>query len=316
MAESARSSDPTARVVAIVVNYKLATRTAEAVRLLLASEPALDLQVFVLDNGVAASGVDAPAPAAELRELQSDPRVHVAASAANLGYCAAVNRGVAFAAERGATYALFLNNDVRVGPGCLAPLLRVLENDPTVAAVSPTIVWPDGKVWCQGARMRFGPNINVLIGHGATPAPVTAGPQAVDYLPGACALYRLRDLLDLGGLDETYFMYMEDADVGARLRARGKQLLWVPWLRVEHDASASSGGGRSPMRKYMTACNAARYLREHGTFRLWAAFVLFDLLGWPLAMLTGTPPRAAWAKARGAWAGLFGRRVTVQDVTR
>jgi GT2 family glycosyltransferase len=111
-------------------------------------------------------------------------------------------------------------------------------------------------------------------------------------------------------------MYMEDADLGARLRARGRKIVWLPWVAVEHDASASSGGGRSPMRKFMTACNAARYLRRHGTPRLWLGFVVFDLLLWPVAMLAGTPPAAAWAKARGAWSGLLGRRVTVQDVTR
>lgn len=297
-------------VVAIVVNYKLAPRTAEAVRLLLAADPGAEVEAYVLDNG---AGSDVPA--AELAALRG-ARVHVEASAANLGYCAAVNRGLVWAERRGARYVLFLNNDVRVTAGFLAPLQRVLDTDPSVAAVSPTIVWPSGKVWCQGARMRFGPNINVLVGHGAEPAPTSAGPEAVDYLPGACALYRVSELRALGGLDESYFMYMEDADLGARLRARGKTLLWVPWLRVEHDASASSGGGRSPMRKFMTACNAARYLRQHGSPKLWAAFVLFDLLGWPLAMLAGTPPRAAWAKARGAWAGLFGRRVTVEDVRR
>ncbi len=303
-------ADSRARVAAVVVNYKLADRTVDAVLMLLASGASVDLTIFVLDNG---GGVSA---AEQLRALTSDPRVHVEATPTNIGYCAGVNRGIAWAQARDAAFVLFLNNDVRVGPGFLAPLVDVLRHDPSVAAVAPTIVWPDGRVWCQGARMRFGPNINVLVGHGGAPAPRTLGPQAVDYLPGACALYRLADLQALGGLDETYFMYMEDADLGARLRARGQKILWLPWVTVEHDASASSGGGRSPMRKFMTACNAARFLRQHGTAKLWAGFVLFDLLLWPLAMVAGTPPAAAWAKARGAWGGLFGRRVTVQDVTR
>lgn len=296
-------------MAAVVVNYKLAARTAAAVRLLLAAGQTSRLAVFVLDNG----GGERPDPL--LAELAGDG-VHVTATAANVGYCAGVNLGLAWAETVGAEFVLLLNNDVRVAPDFLAPLLRVLRNDPAVAAVGPTVLWPDGSVWCQGARMRFGPNINVLVGQGRPPAPRTLGPQAVDYLPGACALYRLADLRALGGLDEGYFMYMEDADLGARLRARGRTVLWLPWVAVEHDASASSGGGRSPMRKFMTACNAARYLRRHGTLRLWLGFIVFDLLLWPAAIAGGTSPRAAWAKARGAWGGLFGRRVTVQDVTR
>lgn len=304
--------DARARVVAIVIDYKLAARTAAAVEALRACSTGagtFDLDVFVLDNGGGAT------PSAELAALAGE-RVHVTATPANVGYCAAVNAGLRWAAGRGAEFVLLLNNDVRVSPGFLDPLVGVLRNDPDAAAVSPTVLWPDGRVWCQGARMRFGPNINVLVGQGGPPAPRTLGPQSVDYLPGACALYRLADLTAVGGLDEEYFMYMEDADLGARLRARGRKILWLPWIAVEHDASASSGGGRSPMRKFMTACNAARYLRRHGTPRLWLGFVLFDLLLWPAAVFAGTPPRAAWAKARGAWGGVFGRRVTVQDVVR
>lgn len=296
------------RVAAIVVNYKLAARTVEVVQRLLAGTDD-SLSVFVLDNGGGGR------PDQSLVEIGSE-RVHVLSTEANVGYCAGVNRGLAWAATIDAEFVLLLNNDVRVPPGFLAPLVGVLRHDPDVAAVAPTILWPDGRVWCQGARMRFGPNLNVLVGQGGAPAPNTLGPQAVDYLPGACALYRRAELDALGGLDESYFMYMEDADLGARLRARGRKILWLPWVAVEHDASASSGGGRSPMRKFMTACNAAHYLRRHGTAKLWLGFVLFDLLLWPLAMLAGTPPRSAWAKARGAWGGLFGRRVTAQDVTR
>jgi GT2 family glycosyltransferase len=302
-----------AKVAAIVIDYKLAERTADAVRLLLAcAPPPVELVVWVLDNG------GGPEPAAALRALAAaEPRVHVESTAANVGYCAGVNRGLAWArAHAAADAVLLLNNDVRVRPGFLAPLLAVLHNDPDVAAVSPTILWPDGRVWCEGARMRFGPNLNVLVRQGRAPAPPTAGPEAVDYLPGACVLYRRADLEAAGGLDEGYFMYMEDADLGARLRARGRKLLWIPWVAVEHDASASSGGGRSPTRKFMTACNAARYLRRHGTPKLWASFVVFDLLLWPLAVLGGTPPAAAWAKGRGAWSGLLGRRVGPGDVRR
>ncbi len=300
------------RVCAIVIEYKLGARTCVTVEALQAScqDSPFELRVFVLENAAVGAGSDA------LRALGERAGVHVEVSPSNVGYCAGVNRGLAHARALDAEYVLFLNNDVAVGPGFLAPMVSLLANDPSVAGVGPTILWPDGRVWCQGANMRFGPNLNVLVGHGGQPAPTTLGPQRVDYLPGACALYRRAELEGLGGLDESYFMYMEDCDLGARLRGRGRQILWLPWVRVEHDASASSGGGRSPMRKYMTACNAARFLRAHGTPRLWLAFVIFDLLLGPAAVLAGTPLPAAWAKTRGAWAGLFGRAVTVQDVTR
>ena len=141
------------------------------------------------------------------------------------------------------------------------------------------------------------------------------GPGAVGYLPGACALYRVADLQAIGGLDEQYFMYFEDALLGHALAQRGRGLVWLPWVRVVHDSSRSSGGGRSPLRKYMTAVNSLRFLRQHFSLKLLAAFFLFDCLGLPLAYLTGGW-RAGWAKTVGILHGLWGHRITEADVAR
>ena len=37
-------------------------------------------------------------------------------------------------------------------------------------------------------------------------------------------------------------MYFEDVALGAALRALGQSLIWLPWVRVTHDAGSSSGG--------------------------------------------------------------------------
>ena len=68
------------------------------------------------------------------------------------------------------------------------------------------------------------------------------------------------------------------------------------------------------MRKYLMACNAVRHLRARGTFAGWAAWLMLDVLLWPLVWVTG--PRAAWAKLRGTCAGLLGHRASALDVAR
>ena len=65
----------------------------------------------------------------------------------NLGFAAAMNRGIRTAGEQGFAHCLVCNNDLRIPPGGLRPLLDVLENDARVAAVGPTIVHADGTVW-------------------------------------------------------------------------------------------------------------------------------------------------------------------------
>lgn len=297
-------------VVAIVLNFRLAEDTLRVVEDL-RSCGVEDLHVLVLDNGSGDGSAERLRVALEGRD-----RHELLAFAENLGYCAAMNRGIARARELGADSVLFLNNDVRLPAGFLKVLRDCLRNDPSLAAVTPTIVTPDGRAWSEGGEVRARPNLVSLRNQGREPTPTDAGPAEVPFVVGACALYRLGDLAAIGDLDEDYFMYWEDVDLGARLRAKGRRLVWFPWVRVEHAASASSGGGRSPLRKYMSAVNSVRWLRAHGRPRDWLAFAFFDIAMLPLTFLSGTGAKAAFAKLRGIWVGLRGGRVTRADVDR
>ncbi|MBI5850559.1 MAG: glycosyltransferase family 2 protein [Planctomycetes bacterium] len=298
-----------AEVVAIVLNFRLADATLRVVDQLARCGHATT--VIVIENGSGDDSVN------KLRAgLAGLSRCELMVFAENLGYCGAINRGLTRARELGAEHVLLLNNDVQLSDGFLAPLVGCLVNDPTLAGVAPTIVTPDGKVWSEGGDVRARPNLVALRNQGREPSPTTSGPQAVAFLTGACVLYRLADLAAIGDLDEAYFMYWEDVDLGARLRARGRKLLWWPWVRIVHEASSSSGGGRSPLRKYMSAVNTVRWLRDHGRATEWAAFCVFDVLLLPLTFLSGTRARAAWAKLRGTWDGFRGHRVTRADVER
>jgi len=304
-------AEASTEVVAVVLNWRLADATLEVLADLRAcGYPAL--RILLIDNG---SG---DGSAGRLRGAVGVgiDGTELLALDQNIGYCAAVNRGLAWARDHGAVHVLLLNNDVRLPTGFLEPLVETLDNDPDVAAVGPTIVDPSGRVWSQGGGVGFRPNLVFLRNQGGVPAPSDHGPEAVEFLPGACALFRVDAIDAIGRLDEDYFMYWEDVDLGARLRSRGHKVIWLPWVSIVHDASRSSGGGRSPLRKYMMAVNTVRYLRRHGNFAGWLAFVLFECLLWPLSFLSGTGVRAAIAKGRGIVAGLRGRRVTVEDVGR
>ena len=95
-------------------------------------------------------------------------------------------------------------------------------------------------------------------------------------------------------------------------------MLLIPWSRIEHDASASTGGGLSPRRKFMSAANSLRYLTRHGRVRDWLAFLICDLLAWPfLVILTAIMGRSVQqlvAKGRGLLRAFSGRPLTAADV--
>lgn len=303
---------PRAKVAALLLNWRQPAMTAQCLGDLLALR--FDgLAVLVVDNG---SGDDS---APRLRDAIAAARatgrdVELLELPHNLGFAGAMNRGIEWASRHGCAQVLVLNNDVRLPPDFLPPLSAALDNDNRLAAVMPTVLLPDGRVWSQGGSFGFCANALRLDAQGRAPAPIDAGPIARAFLPCACVLFRTADLRAVQGFDESYFMYWEDADLGRRLTARGRRLVWLPWVRVTHAAGQSSGGASSRLRKYLMAKNCVRYLRRHGTLAQWSAFWLLDVLLLPLAIARS--PRLGWAKLRGVVDGLLGRAATAADVAR
>lgn len=285
-------------VVAVVLNWRQPAITESVCRDFVAQGEE-GWRLVVIDNGSGDGSVD------RLRLLVAGlPRSELIEAQENLGYCKGCNLGIGRAKALGARYVLLLNNDMQLPEGSVRPLVDALDNDPQLSAVGPTILDPKGRCWSQGGGIRLRANLVTLHNEGGEPEPVTAGPEPVSFLPGACALYRLDALEAVGGLDESYFMYWEDVELGERIRARGGKVAWLPWTRVTHDTSASSGGGVSALRKYLCALNQMRWLRRHGRVQHWLSTLLLDFLLWPLSLGSGT--HAAWAKLRGLIDGLRG----------
>jgi GT2 family glycosyltransferase len=87
----------------------------------------------------------------------------------------------------------------------------------------------------------------------------------------AAALYRRDALVKVGGFDESYFAYLEDVDLGFRLRLAGYRCLYVPDAVVRHVGSATTGGQRSDFSVY------------HGHRNL--VWTYFKNMPWPLFWL-------------------------------
>ena len=299
-------------VAALLLNYRGAEMTLQCVRDLL-QVCDVCLSIVVLDNDSGADEVAALRTGLDVLDSELH-ELHFVPCDENLGFAGGMNRGIQFAGERGVPYVLVLNNDMRLPNGFVLPLLDVLRNDPQVGAVGPTVVHPDGTVWAEGGETGFVPNGLRLLGHNKAPQPLSTGPREVGFLTGACMMMRTETAAEVGGFDRDYFMYWEDVEISSKLRRRGLRVVWLPWVRVEHLGGQSSGGGRSPLRKFFMACNAVRYLKAHGTFAAWAGWLVFDVLLWPLTFAMG--PAAAMAKLRGTWAGLSGHTPNKHDVER
>jgi GT2 family glycosyltransferase len=86
----------------------------------------------------------------------------------------------------------------------------------------------------------------------------TAREHFVDWVSGAALLVYRRDAEAVGLLDDRFFLYTEDVDFCAALRARGRRILFTPAAQITHLRGRSRG--TAP-----TAMNAA-YRRSQLTF--------------------------------------------------
>lgn len=175
-------------------------------------------------------------------------RYHVLLSDRNLGFAGGCNLGIQHTTSN---YILLLNTDAFLSADALAVLTRYLDEHPDVGIVGPQLLYPDGS-WQRSTGLIPSPRSAMLDALGITSMRRVIArllwqwtgrwwfPYPVEYLDGACMLLR-RDMLNqIGGLDERFFFYMEDADLCYRARQRGWQVFYVPQSRVVHLRGGSS----------------------------------------------------------------------------
>jgi GT2 family glycosyltransferase len=235
------ASAPT-RATAIIVNYQ----SYDELHSCLASLDRANegISVVVVDHAsepVAADGITAAYPA-----------VHLLRLADNKGFAAGINLG---ARETDSPFLLLLNPDCMLEPEACCRLVACLDSHDAAAVAGPRIRNADGSV--QQSARRF-PNFTTAIAGRSSwltrvaprnplsrhnlrvPASSSARPLEVDWVSGACLLVRRDAFERIGGMDEGFFLYWEDADFCRRLKAAGYSTLFCPAAVATHVGGRSS----------------------------------------------------------------------------
>jgi GT2 family glycosyltransferase len=187
--------------------------------------------------------VDDASPAGAVSAQALDYRgVRVIRLERQIGFCAAVNAGVAFAQ---AAIVEVLNDDTEVAPGWAESALDAFTN-PQVAAVTPLVlIGPPStagspRVDSAGDRYYRG-GVAGKRGHGEELGPqhLVGGP--VFGASGSSAFYRRSALVEVGGFPEELKAYFDDVDLSFRLHRAGYQVWYTPHSRVWHRVSSSYG---------------------------------------------------------------------------
>jgi len=197
----------------------------------LQAQQGVAFETIVVDNG---SSDGSPAVAEEFGAT-------VIRNAENRGFCAANNQGIA--AARGEFVAL-LNNDAEADPGWLAALVRACSKAPGIGmAASKVLVWEDPGRIDKVGHLIFPDGQNRGRGAGAIDHGQFDREEEVLWPDGCAALYRKSMLDAIGGFDEDFFAYGDDAELGLRARIAGWRCVYAPDAVVRHHRGSTMGKG-------------------------------------------------------------------------
>jgi len=278
------SPTPVSDVAVVIVNHE--TRD-EALACLDTLDEAGARQVVVVDCGSTDGSVEA------VRTTHPDVTV---LALDNVGYGRGANAGIA---RTSAPFVVVANADTRFAPGSLHLLAAAFEGAPDLGAVGPQVSYPDGR---PQASARTFPTLAQAAGHALLGLWWPGNPwtrayrqtdvdpyaaRDVDWLSGCALMLRRAAFDDVGGFDPGYWMFVEDVDLGFRLRQAGWRVRFEPDARVEHMVGASAGRRRARM-VVAHARSLDRFYRRayaHGVGRLAQPFWRVGLVLWVVLVL-------------------------------
>lgn len=230
------------------------------------------------------------------------PGVMLIQNEGNVGLGKASNQGIEATNGR---YVLLLNNDTLVNGPSLDMLVEFLDANPEAGAVAGKLLNPDGSF--QSGYAPFSTLLEEFlivthIGELLWPGYPSHGDsdeiQSTGWLSSACLLVRRSALDRVGLLDESYFIYGDEADLQYRLNKSGWKVYFLPTSTIIHFGGRSMD--RWKRRKMVYRGKMLFYQKNYGFLQtlllrvLFAVMSVLKLLVWVVGLLV--PSRNEQAK--------------------
>jgi len=237
----------------VIVNYRTPELTMKCLDSLARWVGGVSYEIIVVDNG----STDGSEEAIRKFKIQNSKfKIEVIRNRENLGFAGGNNLGAGKAKGR---YVLLLNSDTALFEDAVSPMVNYMDENPSVGVVSCRLVNKDGSTQETGGffpdlrRLFFWATfLDDLPGVGGLVKPYHPRGTGfydegrdLDWVSGAVFMVR-RSLWDeMAGLDEEYFMYVEEVDFCFRLRERGYRVRYEPLVSIMHLGGGSGGGSEA-----------------------------------------------------------------------
>jgi hypothetical protein len=251
----------------------------------LQSQIGVEFETIVIDNG---SDDGSPEMVANEFVAGGGASIRMIRNQQNRGFCAANNQGIAAAHGR---FVALLNNDAEAEPDWLRALARVFEGRPGLGmAASKILVYEDPRRIDKAGHLIYLDGQNRGRGMGAPDDGRYDQLEEVLWPDGCAAMYRKEMLDTIGGFDEDFFAYGDDAELGLRARIAGWKCLYVPDAVVRHHRGSTLGLQSSRRLELIERNRILLAVKLFPASLLWRNWIYYA------ARLTA----GAWASFRGA----------------
>jgi hypothetical protein len=235
-----------------------------------------DYEVLVVDNASTDGSIEYVA--------QEFPQAKIIRNGANLGYAGANNEGFKHASG---DYIAILNPDTQVEPNWLRELVVALQADPQAGLATPKILMMDdptrlntcgneitftGLTFCRGLDQ---------------PAEKYNQLEIVSAVSGAAFIIKRSVLEQIGGFDESFFIYYEDTDLSLRAMLAGYTCLYVPSSVVYHQYTLRFSPWKCFLQERNRYFSLLKTLRWRTLIVLLPMLLLSELIAWGYVLLQG-----------------------------
>jgi len=251
------------RLTIVIVSYNTRDTLVRCLKALHDSPPKVAHQIIVVDNASSDGTVD-------LIHTKW-PSLRIIQMGFNAGFSAANNAAIDSSQSE---LVLLLNSDTVPAPNSVDNLVSALDDNSDVAAAGPRLINLRGQIELSFGRMisPWNEAWQKLVTLGITEQfpfftswlkRKTHTTHYPDWISGACMLVRRTDGDTVGWLDERYFLYTEDVDFCAALRAVGHRILFTPDAEVVHIGGQSGSSDPLATHYLYRKSHLAFYAKHH-----------------------------------------------------
>lgn len=293
-------------ISAVIVNYNGGKCIIKSIHTLYQQEIQLK-EIIVIDNGSTDGSIDL---------IKTNfPNVQLIELGKNTGASKARNIGLKKCTTE---LVLILDDDVYLSKDCLSQMLITFNQEMSTVICPRVLLFPECNIiQTDGAATHFVGTM--ILRHGyfhVKDTPIEA--TTVGGCTSACLLVNRKHVLEAGGFDEVYFIYLEDLEFSLRLRSLGYKIICEPAAVVYHERGSGTpglsfrGNGKYPSRRaFLMTRNRLMTILIH--YRIRTILVLLPaLLLYELASLTFVLLRGWFNEWIKAWLWILNNMLRIQ----